>query len=233
MYICNHKNPPHNHQHQRPTHPQFFDLLKLFACGGEVPKTSYIFMGDFVDRGHNSVREVRRGDGVCWCVAELKPIGLDVYIYISSDAHQPPLKPQQVETLTLLLCLKARYPENITLLRGNHESRQITQVRGGVAAFYVFQYLVIEQGSSSTNKNPTSTIRPPPGDRCTGSTRSACASTGTPTPGSTAWTSSTTSTSPRSSTGRCVKGVIIGGRGAIGSLSFVHVLYIYIRTHYL
>ena len=61
-------------------HGQFHDLLELLRQGGDCPATNYIFMGDFVDRGHHSV-----------------------------------------ETLELLLCLKARYPQCVTLLRGNHE----------------------------------------------------------------------------------------------------------------
>lgn len=35
-----------------------------------------------------------------------------------------------VETFLLLLALKVRYPDRMTLIRGNHESRQITQVYG-------------------------------------------------------------------------------------------------------
>lgn len=35
-----------------------------------------------------------------------------------------------VETVTLLIALKVRHKDRITILRGNHESRQITQVYG-------------------------------------------------------------------------------------------------------
>ena len=70
-------------------HGQFHDLMELFKIGGDCPQTNYLFMGDFVDRGFNSV-----------------------------------------ETFLLLLALKIKYPERITLIRGNHESRQITQVYG-------------------------------------------------------------------------------------------------------
>ena len=33
-----------------------------------------------------------------------------------------------VETITLLTVLKLKFPDRVTLLRGNHETRQITQV---------------------------------------------------------------------------------------------------------
>lgn len=69
-------------------HGQFYDLLELFRVGDAPPRTNYLFLGDFVDRGFYSV-----------------------------------------ETFCLLLALKVRYPDRITLIRGNHESRQITQVR--------------------------------------------------------------------------------------------------------
>ncbi|CAN6618155.1 serine/threonine-protein phosphatase PPQ [Trichomonascus vanleenenianus] len=70
-------------------HGQFSDLKRIFDSFGMPPKANYLFLGDYVDRGK-----------------------------------------QSLETIMLLLCLKIKYPENIFLLRGNHECASVTKVYG-------------------------------------------------------------------------------------------------------
>jgi serine/threonine-protein phosphatase PPG1 len=70
-------------------HGQFYDLLEIFKVGGELPYTSYLFLGDYVDRGAHSV-----------------------------------------EVITLLCLMKIKYPTRMAMIRGNHETRGITQNYG-------------------------------------------------------------------------------------------------------
>ncbi|KAL0743137.1 hypothetical protein Bca4012_084650 [Brassica carinata] len=107
-------------------HGQFHDLMKLFQTGGHVPDTNYIFMGDFVDRGYNSLE-------VFTILLLLKARGLDNY-YSFFERDRPcstVLELGSVEEVTASQASHVSlHPANITLLRGNHESRQLTQVYG-------------------------------------------------------------------------------------------------------
>ncbi|PRT56837.1 Serine/threonine-protein phosphatase PP-Z1 [Wickerhamiella sorbophila] len=71
------------------THGQFKDLMRIFRLSGMPPNTNYLFLGDYVDRGK-----------------------------------------QSLETIMLLFCLKLRFPNNVFLLRGNHECANVTKVYG-------------------------------------------------------------------------------------------------------
>lgn len=59
------------------THGQFHDLMELFAIGGNVPETSYLFMGNYVNRGNTIVIQVI----IQWKLLHLSlPSSLDIRI---------------------------------------------------------------------------------------------------------------------------------------------------------
>ncbi|EAY12283.1 Ser/Thr protein phosphatase, putative [Trichomonas vaginalis G3] len=70
-------------------HGRYIDLLRIFKKYGFPDKVNYLFLGDYVDRGEDS---------------------LDI--------------------ITLLLALKLRFPENLYMLRGNHECELISSQYG-------------------------------------------------------------------------------------------------------
>ena len=70
-------------------HGNINDLLRIFSYFSPPPATNYLFLGDFVDRGFNSLA-----------------------------------------VISLLLSLMIKYPDNVTLLRGNHEFGLINRYYG-------------------------------------------------------------------------------------------------------
>ena len=100
-------------------HGQFYDLIELFKVGGECPETNYLFLGDFVDRGYYSVETFL-------LLLALKVRDRSRVARVLVDSHGRRAAPRRRRRPPT----QVRYPDRITLIRGNHESRQITQVYG-------------------------------------------------------------------------------------------------------
>ena len=101
-------------------HGQFYDLMKLFEVGGDPRSTRYLFLGDYVDRGYFSI-EVGWSRGASflgggWGARHAR-------VRLCADTPRSPL-PQCV---LYLYALKINYPSLISLLRGNHECRHLTE----------------------------------------------------------------------------------------------------------
>uniref|UniRef100_A0A6N2N9P1 Serine/threonine-protein phosphatase n=1 Tax=Salix viminalis TaxID=40686 RepID=A0A6N2N9P1_SALVM len=112
-------------------HGQFYDLIELFRIGGNAPDTNYLFMGDYVVI--TSVVKIFLVWDIEWewFLAFFRCFTLTTQAFSNSvDDINADRGYYSVETVTLLVALKVRYRDRLTILRGNHESRQITQVYG-------------------------------------------------------------------------------------------------------
>ena len=93
-------------------HGQFFDMIEIFKIGGFCPDTNYLFLGECFSAVEGVSCHVLTG-GIAIVTGDYVDRGLF-----------------SVETISLLVCLKLRYPHRVHLIRGNHESRGVTQSYG-------------------------------------------------------------------------------------------------------
>lgn len=107
-------------------HGQFWDLLELLRKGGEVPETSYVFMArPCSSLTAYTVLRWRFGIRVISWTADIIVSRPFLCCWSSKRCERSPSSFRSPHVHP-----SSRYPHKVTLLRGNHESRQITQVYG-------------------------------------------------------------------------------------------------------
>jgi serine/threonine-protein phosphatase 6 catalytic subunit len=108
-------------------HGQFWDLLQLLREGGDLPETSYIFMGSACYLGSRIAGEIK-SLSICRVISWIEDItAWRQCLYYSLSRPGWLFWVQNIASESNIIL---RYPDKVTLLRGNHESRQITQVYG-------------------------------------------------------------------------------------------------------
>jgi NADH:ubiquinone oxidoreductase subunit 5 (subunit L)/multisubunit Na+/H+ antiporter MnhA subunit len=108
-------------------------LLETLSLGLVIPVLAFLsqpepilpgWLQSTLNNFHAPSRQVMAlvGAGAVISIYLIKSLFQTFFVWRQSDF----IFSIQVETVSLLICIKTRYPERVHLLRGNHESRQIT-----------------------------------------------------------------------------------------------------------
>jgi serine/threonine-protein phosphatase 2B catalytic subunit len=100
-------------------HGQFYDVISLFETGGDPSETSYLFLGDYVDRGGILLL-------IFFFLYFISSFFFLSFRYSTVNNIFSLSLDFSIEICILFFCYKILYPTTFFMLRGNHESFHLT-----------------------------------------------------------------------------------------------------------